>query len=473
MMRKAAWMVLLVALFCAAILPGIASQQAARPPSIVGVWRGTVTAGKQSLVFAIQITNQGDSYSGSFQIPDRSADFLPLGSLTFKDGNLHFMFGSLGIRWDGKLDTAGTHLIGIASDGDATYPLVFSIDPSAHTSGRPQEPKGPLPYDSEEVEFINPVGGLTLGGTLTHPKSPGPFPAVVLLSGSGQLDRNGANYGHKPFLVLADTLTRHGIAVLRVDDRGVGKSTGDAVNATMSDFPSDVLASAAYLRSRKDIGKIGVIGYGTGGAIAAISAVGSTDIGFIAMMGAPALDGRRILSTQADALAQSTGAAPEEIFMIRRFQATAFGILIAMKDPEQASVALVSAMTDEIAKLPQGRRVGWLKMMSAMTRSYNTPWMRYFAGFDPAPYLRRLSCPTLVMYCELDTEVLATPNQQTMEFDLKGSLVKDYKVQIETGLNHLFQTSKSGSPTEYEQIEETISPVPMKTLGDWIIDHSK
>jgi pimeloyl-ACP methyl ester carboxylesterase len=159
--------------------------------------------------------------------------------------------------------------------------------------------------------------------------------------------------------------------------------------------------------------------------------------------------------------------------MIRRFQATAFGILIAMKDPEAASIALVSAMTDEIAKLPQGRRVAWLRMMSAMTRSYNTPWMRYFSGFDPASILRKLSCPTLVMYGELDNEVSAAPNVQTMEFVLKGSLAKDYKVQIETGLNHLFQSSKSGSPSEYEQIEETISPVPLKTLGDWIVEHSK
>lgn len=452
-----------------------APAQVVKSPGIEGTWQGTVTNGSQTARFVMRIEKKGDSYSGTFLLPDLSADTMPLTMLTYKDGSLQFAFSGLGIKWEGKLEPATSRLVGTASDASTKYPLNFTSYTDNHGPVRPQEPKEPYPYTVQEVEFTNGPGRVALSGTITLPKSPtaGAFPAVVLLSGLGHLDRDGENYGHKPFLVIADCLTRRGIAVLRVDDRGIGKSEGEAGSATIADFATDLSAAVGYLKSRSDIGKVGVIGYGTGGAIAPICASRSTSVGFVIMMGAPAIDGRRVLAAQTDLMVEESGATVEEVNMIRRFQARAFGIMIAAKDPEAASSALVSAMTDEIAKLPVGRRVAWLKMMSAMTRNYNTPWMRYFTGFDPTPYLKALNCPALVMYGETDQEVQAMLNLQAMELALQQSRTKDYKVQIETGLNHLFQSSKSGDSAEYDRIAETIAPVVLKSLGDWIAEHAK
>ena len=340
---------------------------------------------------------------------------------------------------------------------------------------RPQTPKPPFPYKALELKYPNKTAGIDLAGTLTLPEGQGPFPAVILISGSGAQDRDETIFEHRPFHVLADTLTRRGIAVLRVDDRGVGGSGGSVSKSTSDDFAGDVMAGIAVLKARPDIDgrKIGLMGHSEGGIIAPMVAARSSDVAFIVMLAGTGLPGDEILMMQGRLIAKVMGASEKDLDKQKDLQKRLFGIMKTETDPKKAR----TAMREELKKLlndasPEERKAAGDVDSFAENeiKKLESPWFRFFLKFDPRPTLEKVHCPVLALNGEKDLQV--PPKEDLAE--IAKALKKGGNTRVTTkelpGLNHLFQTCKTGAVSEYSEIEETIAPSALKVIGDWVVE---
>jgi pimeloyl-ACP methyl ester carboxylesterase len=341
---------------------------------------------------------------------------------------------------------------------------------------RPQEPKKPYPYKEEEVSFENKAVGITLGGTLTTPETGSPFPAVVLITGSGPENRNEEVFGHKPFLVLADYLTRQGIAVLRCDDRGVGKSGGDSHTATTVDLATDAQASFEYLKTRKDIDpkRIGLLGHSEGGVIAPIVANETPDVAFVVLMAGTGLPGDSILMLQSWLAAKAEGAADTTLAKNAVVERTTLNIVKNERDTAVAAAKLRPLLKQEMAQMSPNDSQALNSSDQAVEQEVKqvlSPWFRYFVSYDPRPALMKLKQPVLAINGSKDVQVAPKENLAAIEAALKAGGNKDYLVKELPGLNHLFQTANTGGVSEYAKIEETISPSALSVMGDWILAH--
>lgn len=344
---------------------------------------------------------------------------------------------------------------------------------------RPQEPVKPYPYVEEEVSYESrKPSRARFAGTLTRPGGSGPFAAVLLITGSGPQNRNEELMGHKPFLVLADDLTRRGLAVLRVDDRGVGGSTGDTTLTTMRDYVQDALAGVAYLKSRPDIDRrwIGLIGHSEGGMIAPAAAAQSDDVAFIVMIAGPGVRGADILTKQNELIA-TVSRLPESVV---EFNVGLVGQLneLILHETDNLQAAdrieeLLQAKSADIEAMdvsPDEKLLmsNTIKATRAQLKGLLSPWMRYFLGYDPLPALKRVHCPVLAVNGSLDMQVPADQNLPPIEAALEQGATSDYQVLRLAGLNHVLQTAVTGSPAEYGSIEETISPSALQVIGEWV-----
>ncbi len=251
---------------------------AGKPGSIEGVWLGTLQVPATKLRIVFNITTRPDgSFSATLDSPDQGATGIPVGAVSMEASQVTLDVSAVSGRYEGTLNEDGSAISGKWTQGGVSLDLVLQRVDEAPKPVRPQEPKKPYPYSEEEVTYENAKAGVTFAGTLTMPRTGGPFPAVLLITGSGAQDRDETVFGHRPFLILADYLTRRGIAVLRVDDRGTGGTKGDASQATSEDFADDTLAGVEYLKTRRQIDpkRIGLIGHSEGGMIAPMVAVRS------------------------------------------------------------------------------------------------------------------------------------------------------------------------------------------------------
>lgn len=342
---------------------------------------------------------------------------------------------------------------------------------------RPQVPVKPYPYLEEEVAFDSRQPRVRLAGTLTLPRGAGPFPAALLITGSGPQDRDESIMGHKPFLVLADYLTRRGIAVLRVDDRGVGQSTGSFNTSTSADFAEDAQAGVDFLRQRKEINpkQVGLIGHSEGGMIAPMIAARTDTVAFVVMLAGQGLTGAEVMDLQGQRMLKASGASPEQIDRQRRVQAKLFAIVATEKDPQNLERQIRTAIDDEIAKLPDAEKnqAGSLKAgIEGQIRMLKSPWLRIYIGHDPRSDLRKLTCPVLALIGSKDLQVDADANLREIEKALREGGNKNFTVKELPRLNHLFQRCETGSLAEYARIEETIAPSVLELIGDWIVEHS-
>jgi fermentation-respiration switch protein FrsA (DUF1100 family) len=349
---------------------------------------------------------------------------------------------------------------------------------------RPQEPEPPYPYYEEEVIFQNEKDGVRLAGTLSLPLAKGKFPAVVLVTGSGPQDRNETEFGHRPFLVLADHLTRLGIAVLRVDDRGVGRSTGNFSEATSEDFADDALAAVKFLRTRREIapGKIGLLGHSEGGLVAPLAAAQSSDVAFVVMMAGPGLKGDQViigpggidrecgwLSAQ---LIVENRAAQERIFSIIKQDQDLKLAEAGIRKEAEIFVTLAGRIKAEAPESERKTAATVAAVIEGQAQLFLSRWFRFYLTYDPTVALMKLKCPVLAVNGEKDIEVPARENLEAIRRALAASGNKDYTVLMLPGLNHLFQTAETGAISEYEQIEETISPLALDAVSDWILKHT-
>jgi uncharacterized protein len=424
-------------------------------PGVEGNWMGTLNAGPAKYRLTLKVAKAPDnSLSARFASLDQGAQEVPCARIELAGMTVKFELKP-GADFEGALNAQGSEISGNWKQSGATLPLVFKRVDKLPDTTRPQDPKKPYPYSEEEVSYENKPGRAKLAGTLTLPKGNGPFPAVLLITGSGQQDRDEALMGHRPFLVLADHLTRKGIAVLRVDDRGMGGSTGEVKTATTEDFAGDVLAGVEFLKSRGkqiDIHKIGLIGHSEGGVIAPMVALRSHDIAFIVMMAGTGVPGDEILMAQIEAISKVAGVPAATI--------------AKNLDAERQILDIVKQESDP--KVREAR----LRLTPAQLQAVMSPWFRFFVMYDPAPALQKITCPVLALNGELDLQVPASLNLPAIEKALKAGGNRDYEVVKLPKLNHLFQTSQTGSIEEYGKIEETIAPVALETMSAWILRHA-
>lgn len=447
--------------------------------NVEGTWLGSLQAGGVALRLVFHISrDSADVLTATIDSPDQGTIGIQVGAVTVTGDTLRMEVPAIGGGYEGTISADGTTIDGTWSQSGQTFPLVLERTDEVPVVQRPQEPKEPYPYDADEVTFENAAAGITLAGTLTTPRSEGPFPAVVLISGSGPQDRDEALLGHRPFLVLADYLTRQGIAVLRFDDRGVGQSTGSFATATTEDFASDALAGVVYLKGRSEIdpAKIGLAGHSEGGLVAPMVAVQTPDVAFIVLMAGPGLTGEEILYLQAALIFEANGASEEAITRNRRQQERLFEVL--EQEPHSADAApkllaimkeTVDAMTGEekqAAGIPEGNVE---TMLDGQVQQLNTPWFRFFLSYDPVPTLQKVRCPVLAVNGEKDLQVPPQENLSAIESALRQGGNQDVTVVALEGLNHLFQTAETGAPSEYSTIEETFSPNALAVIGNWIL----
>ena len=341
---------------------------------------------------------------------------------------------------------------------------------------RPQEPKPPFPYRTEEVTFTNSAERFDLAGTLTLPEGQGPFPAVVLITGSGPQDRDETLMGHKPFLVLADHLTRNGIAVLRYDDRGVGKSRGNMMNATSMSLSYDAEAAVKYLLTRPEINKkmIGLAGHSEGGLIAPMVASRNSTVAFIVSLAGPGVSGNDIILRQTRDIQAASGLPEKDIDETIRTNGKLFEMVMAEADQRKMAKNAMEWYNKELdAKgvTPDERKTMMAQFTQALV-SVNSPWFRYFLAANPADYWSKVKVPVLALNGEKDLQVSAEVNLPVIKAALKKAKNKRVTVKSMPGLNHLFQHCTTGSPAEYASIEETFSPEALQIITDWIKLHS-
>lgn len=348
---------------------------------------------------------------------------------------------------------------------------------SLTTPKRPQTPKAPFPYASEEVAFDNAAApGVKLAGTLTLPEGAGPHPAVVLITGSGPQDRDESLLGHQPFAVLADHLTRKGIAVLRYDDRGVAGSTGSFEGATMDDFAGDAWAALGYLRTRPEIDakRIGVMGHSEGGVVGpSVAAAHPKEVAFVVMLAGTGVPGSAIIPHQLGLIMRASGADDATIQRELGYAERMHVALLASK-PGEAKPALEPILKEWYDSLPPDERQGvgtFEQALAERVAPLDTPWMRHFLAYDPAPVLAKLKMPVLAVNGTLDLQVDPEQNLPVIEKALKKN--KRAKLVRLPGLNHLFQPATTGSPSEYASIETTIDVALLEVVTSWIRQTTK
>jgi fermentation-respiration switch protein FrsA (DUF1100 family) len=441
-----------------------------------GAWNGTLNAGGAKLRLVFHIEEKGGVYTATMDSPDQGAKGIPVTSVEVKNNTISLKVSNIAMVYTGTL--TGNTISGTFTQGGFSTPLSLERGAVAEVK-RPQDPQKPYPYHAEEVRFENKMADITLVGTLTFPKEGTKFPAVVLISGSGPQNRDEEvpQFNHRPFLVLSDYLTRHGIAVLRYDDRGVAESGGDYKTATVDDFASDAMAAVDYLHTRPEVNpaKIGLVGHSEGGTVAFLLAGAHPEIAYIVSLAGMAVNGDSLLRAQRYLIAHAQGVSDEAIavneLLIEKITAMIGHYPAAYVSAHIDSLAEQFLLTEKLLitrfrtassdtlsdkALRKEIKIGLLQMSS--------PELRSLLQCDPSEALTKIQCPVFALNGEKDLQVPADMNLNHIKALVKSAL----KIKKYPGLNHLFQHAETGAFEEYGAIEETLSPEVQEDIAVWI-----
>ena len=443
---------------------------------ITGQWNGVLKVQGTQLRLVFHVTKTDIGYISTMDSPDQGANGIPVTNTTFENSKIKFEVSNARIEYNGELKE--NEIIGTFKQGGQEFPMNLSRKDIEKVVIRPQEPIKPYPYYSEDITFQNTIENISLAGTLTLPKKDGIFPVVILISGSGPQNRDEEILGHKPFLVIADYLTRNGIAVLRYDDRGVGQSKGDFKTATSADFATDVQSAVDYLKTRNEINKkkIGLVGHSEGGLIAPMVASKSKDVSFIVLLAGPGIQGDKLLLLQQELIARSSGTSEAEINKTILINSKLFEIVNKSENDLKLKIALRNELNDLMSKdttskLPNGMTQE--EFVSYQVNQISSPWMQYFIKYDPADGLRKITCPVLAVNGEKDLQVPPKENLTAIKNILKNAGNKNVTTMEFPNLNHLFQECQTGLPEEYASIEQTFSPKALEEITKWVLTQNK
>jgi hypothetical protein len=467
-MRAAIPRLLVVLLGLLAPAPAVAGPAA----SPEGTWLGALAVGGATLHLAFHVTRAPDgALVATLDSIDQGARGIPVDKVSFDAPTVRLELTNLGGVFAGTLD--GDVLVGTWTQGGRALPLAMKRGEAVRPR-RPQEPTHPFPYREEEVTLdvtaapLDPAAAgsrVTLAGTLTLPPGRGPFPAVLFVTGSGPEDRDETVFDHKPFLVLADALTRAGIATLRFDDRGTGKSGGSLEGLTTLDFVEDALAELDLLARRPEIDRraLGIIGHSEGGIIAPIAATRSPLVKMVVLLAGTGMTGDQVLLDQGELIARAAGAPEPELARQRAENARLYAAVRAARGDAEIDAAVQAFTAAEPAQRAE---------REATARALRSPWLRMFLRLDPVPYLEKLAVPVLAIGGDKDLQV-PRANLRSIEAALRRGKNPDATVKLFPGLNHLFQHAKTGQPSEYAASEETFAPEALKLVQTWLVERAK
>lgn len=429
---------------------------------ISGVWAGSLNLIGSSIDIYYSISkNESNEYIGSYSVPSQGVRNIPLDTLSFDGISVVFKSNAFGgTRFTGTFITTG--FLGEFFQKGTTIPLSL-VPGEIPIPKRPQEPKPPYPYSVENVVFHNSVSDIDLAGTITIPEGNGPFVGVVLVSGSGYQDRNEEIYDHKPFWVIADYLARHGVVVLRYDDRGVGESGGSKIDNTTKILSYDAAAAISYLKSRPEVKTAGICGHSEGGTIAFMLAAENPQIGFVISLAGTSVRGDEILLAQQSAIAKASNLSKEYISLVREANREVYDIVIASDSVDNTLKEQLRAFytSNPMTANLKGKLLD--QQISVMT----DPWLYFFIKYSPQDDLSKIKVPILALDGTKDLQVPADLNLPAILKATSGN--PNVTVKYLNGLNHLFQHAGSGSPDEYPTIEETFSPEALQIMADWLV----
>jgi pimeloyl-ACP methyl ester carboxylesterase len=467
---------LIITIFCFGVLifpTNVKAQKNIDYKSITGSWIGKIPAGGVSLRVIFNLTLAGkDSLAATMDSPDQGVKGIKVGPVIFDGKGLNIKAPLLLGEYKGTLKS-DTLLEGTWKQAGKTFDLNLTRLAGVFSLNRPQEPKPPFPYTSEDVTFRNDKFNINLAGTLTIPGGKGPFPAVIMITGSGAQNRDEELMGHKPFWVIADYLSRNGIAVLRYDDRGVGKSQGIYSTATTADLATDADAAFTFLKSHSliDPKKIGLAGHSEGGIIAPIVASGNKEISFIVSIAGPGVGGEEILHRQNYDIGMASGGSEKDVQTGISTNTKLFEVIKKEKDNKKAEEKMKAVFMKIIVKekLSPDDSTKAMNQLQSQFATLTGSWFRYFLTLDPSAYWKKVKCPVLILNGEKDLQVAADINPPAIEKALKAGKNNSYTTHVMPGLNHLFQHTSTGLPSEYGNIEETFSSEVLKIISDWIL----
>lgn len=426
---------------------------------IEGYWSGKLNLGPTELELGFDIKAVENGFSATLDVPAQGANDLPVDETTFHDNRLEMTMSAMGASYSGTLK--GEAIEGEFTQHGMAFPLNLARGEKEAPKARPQDPQPPFNYRAEEVTFTNKKEGNTLAGTLTIPAGDGPFPALVLVSGSGQQNRDEELMNHRPFWVIADYLSRRGVAVLRYDDRGMGGSTGEVLNATSLDFSYDAEAAFDFLRNRKEINasQVGILGHSEGGIINFMVAARRPEVAFLVSLAGPAVNGVEVLKEQQAAILRAQGMSEEMVQFSGNANAQMFDIIEASSSREEADSLLRQLLK------------GWgynEELTEQTVGQMASPWMYYFLKYDPTEAIVKTNCPALLLNGSKDLQVLASQNLPAYERIIAEHGKTNLTLRELPDLNHLFQHCETGSPNEYFTIEETISPEVLERIVEFV-----
>ena len=460
--------------FLAAACGLACSFNAAAQQDLSGSWLGTLDAGTVKLRVVFNLSTKDGVLKATMDSPDQGVKDIPVSEVRQSGDSINLATGP--VVYHGRIVNDST-IDGVLVQGRA-FPIVLKRTAEIARK-RPQTPRPPFPYASEDFVFSNEDKSVTLGATLTAPKDGQKHPAVLLITGSGQQNRDEEIMEHKPFAVIADYLSRRGFVVLRVDDRGMGKSKGDLSHATSLDFAHDAATALDFLKKRPEVDpkKLGLLGHSEGGMIATMLAAERKDIAFIISMAGPGVNNLQLLKDQNDALLEKAGLSAEARKAYLELYTDILRSGMQKEQPADIKSAVSKAISDWRKKTPAdivlqtthiSDEASADKVASAFADQLSVPWFRYFIAYDPGPSIRKLSCKVLVLNGKRDIQVVSGSNTSGWQAALKKSHAKSYKVLELPGLNHLFQTCTRCDIDEYGELEQTIAPEALGVLGDWL-----
>jgi pimeloyl-ACP methyl ester carboxylesterase len=455
----------------------------AQTKDVSGIWEGKLNVGVElRLVFHFNKNNDG-TYTGTMDSPDQNAKGIACSKVTVTADSVIAEIKMINGAYKAAIANDST-LSGKWVQGTGSFPLIIKhVEKASEIKPKPQTPQPPFNYNSEDVEYNNADSSIHFGATFTYPKTGGPFVTAILITGSGQQDRDETILGHKPFAVIADYLTKNGYAVLRIDDRGMGKTSAVNIkNATSADFAKDVEAGLAYINSRKEVdkNKIGLIGHSEGGLIADIIASRNKNIDFVIMLAGPGTKGDVLLADQTHEILMSGGVSKVAVDAYK----TAYENIL-QNALQMDTAAAITASLNYFKEWKQKTDPKLLKelaidndttaneMIRQMTVQFSMPWFKYFLQTNPTDYIKQFKCKVLALNGSKDIQVLPQQNLTAIKSALEKSKSKKFEVHELPGLNHLFQHCNVCTIQEYAQLDETFAPEALDIIAKWLNENVK
>ncbi|ANQ51327.1 alpha/beta fold hydrolase [Flammeovirga sp. MY04] len=432
--------------------------------NLAGPWKGTLNLPNGKLDIIFKISTKNNELKGIMDIPAQGVKGLPIHEIKYHHPIIQINLPNLGIEYVGSV-MDDDNIEGHFKQGGQKFSMNLVKNLSEETPlAKPQEPKPPFKYVVKDIEFYNQEDGIMLSGTFTRPTDLKRYPTVILIAGSGPSDRDQTILGHKPFLLLADVLTKKGFAVLRFDERGVGQSQGDFSKATTYDFKKDVEAAISFLKKRTEVdpSKIGLIGHSEGGIIAQMIASESSDIAYTVLMASPTILGRDLLLHQKRQIEILSGVPDKAVAANQEIFENAYNIIINNEQP-------LDTRLREYFKHQYQNNIS-NQQLNSIVQGMTNKWFIEFVKLDPKKYLEKIKTPLYALNGSNDVQVIADENLQVVNDVLTNNENPNFKTEKLEGLNHLFQESTSGLPAEYGLLDQTLSPVFLEKVSSWLVE---